>query len=66
MKPFDVKSRTFMDFDKKIYGKGPQFKVGNNVRISKYKNIFAKGYILVGLRKFCSLKSLRCCAMDIC
>ena len=24
--------------------KNPKFKVGNNVRISKYKNIFAKGY----------------------
>ena len=30
----------------KIYQiqKNPKFKVGNNVRISKYKNIFAKGY----------------------
>ena len=26
--------------------KNPKFKVGDNVRISKYKNIFAKGYIL--------------------
>ena len=24
--------------------KTPKFKVGDNVRISKYKNIFAKGY----------------------
>ena len=24
--------------------KDPKFKVGDNVRISKYKNIFAKGY----------------------
>ena len=24
--------------------KNPKFKVGDNVRISKYKNIFAKGY----------------------
>ena len=24
--------------------KDPKFKVGNNVRVSKYKNIFAKGY----------------------
>ena len=29
---------------KEIYGKGPKFKVGDHVRISKYKNIFAKGY----------------------
>ena len=24
--------------------KGPKYKVGGNVRITKYKNIFAKGY----------------------
>ena len=23
----------------------PKFKIGDNVRISKYKNIFAKGYV---------------------
>ena len=25
--------------------KNPEFRVGDNVRISKYKNIFAKGYM---------------------
>ena len=29
---------------KKVLIKNPKFKVGNHVRISKYKNIFAKGY----------------------
>ena len=29
---------------KKINNKDPKFKVGDRVRISKYKNIFAKGY----------------------
>ena len=28
----------------KIKKKDPKFKVGDHVRISKYKNIFAKGY----------------------
>ena len=33
------------DFDKKDFNKkDPKFKVGDHVRISKYKNIFAKGY----------------------
>ena len=33
------------DCDKKDFNKNdPKFKVGDHVRISKYKNIFAKGY----------------------
>ena len=28
----------------KILAKNPKFKVGDHVRISKYKKIFAKGY----------------------
>ena len=33
-----------IDFEKKVNNKDPKFKVGDHVRISKYKNIFAKGY----------------------
>ena len=40
MKPVDVKSKTYIDYSKKINNKDPKFKVGDNVRISKYKNIF--------------------------
>ena len=29
---------------KESNGKDPKFKIGNHVRISKYKYIFAKGY----------------------
>ena len=29
---------------KEVNDKGPKFKVGDHVRISKYKSIFAKGY----------------------
>ena len=36
VKPVDVKDNTYIDFK--------NYKVVNNVRISKYKNIFAKGY----------------------
>ena len=39
MKPVDVKSSTYIDSSK-----DPKFKIGDFVRISKYKNIFAKGY----------------------
>ena len=31
-------------FEKEVNDKDPKFKVGDHVRISKYKNIFAKGY----------------------
>ena len=44
MKPVDVKSNTHIDSSKEINNKKPKFKIGDIVRISKYKNIFAKGY----------------------
>ena len=44
LKPVDVKHNTYIDFKKEINDKDPKFKVGDHVRISKYKNIFAKGY----------------------
>ena len=44
MKPVDVKDNTYIDFKKEVNDKDPKFKVGDHVRISKYKNIFAKGY----------------------
>ena len=45
MKPIDVKDNTYINADKKINYKDPKFKVGDHLRISKYKNIFTKGYI---------------------
>ena len=45
MKPADVKDNTYINADKEINNKDPKFKVGDRVRISKYKNIFAKGYM---------------------
>ena len=44
MKPIDVKDNTYINTDKEINNEDPKFKVGHHVRISKYKNIFAKGY----------------------
>ena len=44
MKPVDVKDNTYIDFKKEVNDKDPKFKVGDHVRISKYRNIFAKGY----------------------
>ena len=45
MKPVDVKSNTYIDFKKEVNNADPKFKIGDYVRISKYKNIFAKGYM---------------------
>ena len=44
MKPIDVKHNTYTNIDKKVNDKDLEFKVGDHVRISKYKIILAKGY----------------------
>ena len=44
MKPIDVKDNTYINTGKDVNDKDPNFKVDDHVRISKYKNIVAKGY----------------------
>ena len=44
IKSVDVKDNTYFNFKKEVNDKNPKFKVGDHARISKYKNIFAKGY----------------------
>ena len=44
MKLIDVKDNTYINTDKETNDKDPKFKVGDRVKISKYKNIFAKSY----------------------
>ena len=44
MKPVDVKPKTYIDSSKEINNKDPKFKIGDIVRISKYKYLFVKGY----------------------
>ena len=45
MKPVDVKSSIYIDFNKENNKEGPKFKFGDYVRISKYKSIFSKCYV---------------------
>ena len=45
MKAVDVKSSTYVDSSKEINDEDHKFKIGDIVRISKYKNIFAKSYV---------------------
>ena len=44
MKPIDVTSDSYAAYNEDSIVTKPKFKAGDRVRISKYKNIFAKGY----------------------
>ena len=44
VKPKGVKSDSYPEFNVDSNEKHPKFQVGEHVRISKYKNVFAKGY----------------------
>ena len=45
IKPIDVTNDSYVEYNEDSNQKGPKFKVNDHVRISKYKNIFAKGYV---------------------
>ena len=49
--PVNVKSSTYIDFDIENNDKNPKFMVGDQVRISKYKNILQKFAFQIGLKK---------------
>ena len=44
VKPIDVGDDSFAQYNEEFNEKNPKFKIADHVRISKYKNIFAKGY----------------------
>ena len=52
MKPKGVTDNSFVEYSEETNKKSPKFKVGDNVRISKYKNILLKVIHLIGLKKF--------------
>ena len=52
MKPVDVKSDTYIESSKEINNKDSKFKIGDIVRLSKYKNLLQKVTLQVGLKKF--------------
>ena len=43
-KPIDVTDDSYAKYNEDFNKKDHKFKAGDHVRISKYKNIFAKGY----------------------
>ena len=59
MKPIDVKSDSFAEYNEESNEKTPKFRVGDHVRISKYKNGFAKGYAPNGVKRFLLLAKLK-------
>ena len=59
MKPIDVKDNTYIDFVKEVNDNDPKFKVGDHVRISKYKILLIKALLQMGLKKFLRLKKLK-------
>ena len=62
MKPADVKPITYFDSDKKNNKEDPKFKLGEHVKISKYKNNFAKSYIANWSEEvFLITKIITCC-----
>ena len=44
MRPVNVKDNIYINFGKAVNDEDPKFQVRDYVRISKYKNIFTKGY----------------------
>ena len=52
MKPVDVNDNTYIDFEKEVNNKDPKFKIGDHVRISKYKIFLLKDAHQISLKKF--------------
>ena len=66
MKPIDFKSDSFAEYNEESNEKDPKFKVGDHVRISKCKNIFAKGYAPNWSEEvFVTKKYKKYCTLDI-
>ena len=59
MKPVDVKDNTYIDVKRETNDKNPKFKVGDHARISKYKTIFAKGYMPNGSEEVFIIKKVK-------
>ena len=52
MKPFDVKSNTYIDFDKENSKDNPKFDIVDHMRISNIKIFLQKIALQIGLKKF--------------
>ena len=59
IKPKDVTDDSFVEYVEESTKKDPKFKIGDNVRISKYKNIFAKGYTPIWSEEIFAVKEVQ-------
>ena len=59
MKPVDDDSSSCADYNVYSDDKDPQFKIGDHVRMWKYKNILLKDMLLIGQRTFLELIKLK-------
>ena len=67
MKPGDVGDHSFAKYNEESNEKDPKFKVVDHVKISKFKNVFGKGYTPNwSERSFIVKKKKTHCALDIC
>ena len=59
MKSIDVMDDSYVEYNGNPDKNDPKFKVGDHVRISKYKTIFAKNVLQIGQKKFLLLVTLK-------
>ena len=59
IKSVDVKSSSYIDFNRENNKKDPKFKVGDDIRISKYENIFTKGHVSNWSEKMSAIKKVK-------
>ena len=66
IKPIDFTGGSYAEHNENFNKKDPKFKVGNNVRISKYKNIFAKGYTPNWSEEVFIINKIKSSSLDLC
>ena len=59
MKPVDVTDDSFTEYNEESNKRNPKFKVDDHVKISEYKNIFAKGYVPNWLEEIFVIKKVK-------
>ena len=60
MKPIDVTGDSSAEYNEDFNKKDPKFKVSDHVRVSKHKNIFAKGYTPNWLEEVFVVDKIKC------
>ena len=59
MKPIDVMGDSYAEYNENPKKKDPKFKVGDHIRIAKYKTFLLKDILQIGENKFLSLVKLK-------